>query len=88
MSLTTYTYVHLLCCWPVSKKLLLNSQLDHKEELEQKNHIQAFLIPALALGLCLGTLIRRRSMALLLAFTASKYQILFRLIQNNASWQN
>ena len=71
-----------------SKKLLLISQLDHEEELEQKNHIQALLIPALPLGLCLGALIRRRSMAVLLAFTASKYQRLFRLIQNNASWQN
>lgn len=80
MSLATYTYVHLFYCWPVSKKLLLISQLDHERELEQKNRIQALLIPALPLGFCLGALIRRRSMAILLVFTASKYQRLFRLI--------
>jgi len=71
MSLTTHTYVHLLCCWPVSKKLLLEA-LDSKEELEHKNHIQAFLSPTLPLGLCLGALMGRCSMAILLAFTASK----------------
>lgn len=80
MSLMTYTYVHLLSCCPVSKKLLLTSQLDHQEEPEQKNHIQALLILALPLGLCLSTVMRKCSMAVLLAFTASKYQWLFKTV--------
>lgn len=55
---------------------------------KKKNHIQDLLILALPLGWCLGALTKRHSMAVLQAFTASKYQRLFRLILNSASWQN
>lgn len=88
MLLTAYTCVHLLCCWPVSSKLLLTRQLDHAEEPEPENHIKSLLIQAWPLGSCRGALIRRCSITVLLAITASKYQKIFWLIQNNVSWQN